>query len=252
MGDAESLDYVRKTLGKQIAAEKDPNTKRILIQTQEDLTHIMEQVAPGLGKARGAYKSDSAVVNQQDVGQYLKDKLVPALAEEGPQKATSFAGAVRDAPGTIKRSLDGAPRYQKLTDVLTPEQNAAVESIKEDLAREARDKLMAQKGRQAGPNALNVASTAMKDATGGDKLVNPLSRIVTIANAVIDRLGNRIDKKLAIQIAEEMLNPKAVAASMERTMRRQEVAKNIATTTNKLIAPTMYTGMTTANNLNYE
>jgi len=248
MGDAEGLDTIRKSLGKQITNATDDNEKRMLIQTQEDLTHIMEQIAPKLGEARAAFRADSAPINQSDVGVYLKNKLISALNEEGPQKANSFAGAVRDAPRTLKNSLGQDLGYTKLSQALTPEQNAAVESVREDLAREARDKLLAQKGAQAAPNALNRASASMQEATGGDKLVNPLSRIVTIANAIIDRMGNRIDKKLAIEIADEMLKPQAVAASMEKYMKKAEVAGKIKTATNKLINPIIFTGQK-ANNL---
>jgi len=91
---------------------------------------------------------------------------------------------------------------------------------------------------------LNTASSSMTEATGGDKLVNPLSRIVTVANAIIDRMGNRIDKKLAIEIANEMLNPKAVAASMEKYAKKAAFGKKVGDATNKLIAPTLYTART--------
>lgn len=251
LGDVEGLDLIRRSLGKQIGEATDANEKRLLIQTQQDLTDVLEQIAPKLAKAREKFKADSAPINQAEVGQYLKNKLVPAIGEEAQQRAASFVGAVRDAPGTIKRSLTNAPRYEKLSDVLTPDQIQRVESIRADLAREARDKYLAQKGREAAPQAGQAVSSSIHEATGGGKIPNPLSRVVTVANAILDRLEGKIDRKLAIEIANEMLDPKKVADVMEKGMRREVKVKKIKEVANKLITPSVYTGQT-VNNLNQE
>lgn len=251
LGDAEGLDYVRRAIGKQISAATDKNERRQLMQVRDDLTAVLEDVAPGLGKARAAFKSDSVPINQAEVGQYLKDKLVPAISEEAPQKFASFAGAVRDAPGTIKRSLTDAPRYEKLSDVLNPSQLKAVNSIRDDLAREARDKYLAQKGREAAPQAGQAVSSSIYEATGGGKIPNPLSRVVTVANAILDRLEGKIDRKLAIQIADDMLNPAKVAGIMEKAVKRETKTKKVKEIANKLVVPGVYTGQT-INNLNQD
>lgn len=251
MGDAEGLDYVRRAIGKQISAATDKNERRQLMQVRDDLTAVLDDIAPGLGKARAAFRADSAPINQAEVGQYLKDKLVPAISEEAQQKSASFAGAVRDAPGTIKRALTDAPRYEKLSDVLTPQQLKAVNSIRDDLAREARDKHLAQRGREAAPQAGQAVSSSIHEATGGGKIPNPLSRVVTVANAILDRLEGKIDRKLAIEIADDMLNPAKVAGIMEKAVRREAKTKKVKEIANKLVAPGVYTGQT-INNLNQD
>ena len=145
-----------------------------------------------------------------------------------------FAGAVRDAPGTIKRSLTGAPRYEKLLDVLTPQQVATVEGIRQDLANIARQELMAQKGATVGPSAMDTVSSSVQQASGGKTIPNPLSRVVTISNAILNRLEGKINKKLAIELADEMLNPQATARSLQRALLVDTKAKAKEQLTNNL------------------
>lgn len=222
LGQLEGLDWLKKGLDEQISSAAKAGSSvgkeklAALVQTKQDLLATIDQLSPAYKIARETFAAQSKPINQMEVGQYLKDKLTPALDEGAAQKAASFAGAVRDAPGTIKRSLTNAPRYEKLSDVLTPDQVAKVESIRQDLARTARQEMMAQKGAQAGPNAMDVASQSISGATGGGKIPNPLSRVVTIANAIIGRLEGKIDRKLAIEIAAEMLDPKKVAGILEK------------------------------------
>lgn len=242
-GSLEGLDYMKKALDRQIAAKTrgaaaaDVADLETLMMNKAELLAMIKQIAPKYDVARETFATQSKPINQMEVGQYLRDKLTPALDETASQRAASFAGAVRDAPGTLKRSLTGGPRYEKLSDVLTPDQVAKVESIRQDLANTARQEMMAQKGAQTGPNAMDVASQSISGAMGGGRIPNPLSRVVTIANAIIGRLEGKIDKKLAIEIATEMLDPKLVAAALEKEITKNAKKVGTATVTNKLRMP---------------
>ncbi|MFZ2287607.1 MAG: hypothetical protein WAV93_11530 [Bacteroidales bacterium] len=225
-GSVQGLDWLKKGLDKQIemAAKRTDaigaSDLKSLMQSKDDLLATIKQIAPAYDVARGAYAAESAPINQMRVGQYLENKLVPALGEEAKQKAASFVGAVRDAPGTLRRSLTGGPRFEELTQVLTPRQMAAVESVKADLARGARFEDMAQRGGQVGNSAMDVATQSIEKASGGGKIPNPLSRVVTVANAILGRLEGKINKKLALEIAQEMLNPAQTANALENAMTR--------------------------------
>ncbi len=240
MGQLEGLEWIKKGLDEQISAASKSGSSAgkekaaALLQTKDDLLATMKELSPGYEKARAKFAEQSAPINQSDVGRYLKDKLTPALDETANQKSASFAGAVRDAPGTIKRSLTNAPRYQKLSDVLTPDQVSKVEAIRKELAIKSKDEFLAKKGAQAGPNALDVASSSVTDATGGGRIPNPLNRMVTIANAILSRLEGKIDKKLAIEIAQEMLEPKVVAGVLEKEIAKSAAKKSAAAVSNKL------------------
>ena len=187
--------------------------KGTLSSIKNDLTEAI----PGYAQAQAKFAQMSAPVNQMQIGQYLEKKLVPALSDEAKQKAGSFATAVADAPGTIKRST-GAPRFEKLEQALTPQQMGVVKSIQDDLARGARLEDLAGKGAQAAPDI----SVGM----GNQKLPNLLNRHVMLANAVISRLEGRVNKKIAAEIATEMLNPPAVAESLAQA--KAAAAKNKA------------------------
>lgn len=243
LGQLEGLDWMKKGLDAQIssAAKVGSSTSKAelkaLMQTKEDLLATIKQVAPKYDEARGTFAAQSKPINQMEVGQYLRDKLIPAIDDTASQRAASFAGAVRDAPGTLKRSLTDAPRYEKLSDVLTPDQIAKVESVRQDLANMARQEMMAQKGAQAGPNAMDVATQSITGAMGSSRIPNPLSRIVTAANALIARLEGKINKDLAIQIATEMLDPQVVAAALQKETVKAAKKAGTAAVANKLRIP---------------
>jgi len=227
-GSIEGLDWLKKGLDENIGiASKSTSAVgdaklRALMQAKEDLLATIKELSPAYDEARSAFAKASVPINQMEVGQYLEKKLVPALGEgTGALKARGFATAVQDAPGTIKRALGGGPRYQELKDVLTPQQLSAVRSVEDDLARQARDELLAEAGSATAPNALDIATGSMRAATGGKGIPNPLSRVVTVANALIGRLEGKIDRKLAIEIATEMLDPKATAAVLKEAMQRE-------------------------------
>jgi hypothetical protein len=74
----------------------------------------------------------------------------------------------------------------------------------------------------------------------GGKLPNLLHRGAMIANSIISRVEGKINRKLAAEIATEMLNPPGVAETMAQTMFRQQ--KNAALAD----AITRYRGAATA------
>ena len=243
LGQLEGLDWMKKGLDAQISSAAKVGSSasnlelRALMQTKDDLLATIKQIAPKYDEARGTFAAQSKPINQMEVGQYLRDKLIPALDDTASQRAASFAGAVRDAPGTLKRSLTNAPRYQNLSDVLTPDQIAKVESVRQDLANTARQEMMAQRGAQAGPNAMDVATQSITTAMGSSRIPNPLSRIVTATNAIIARFEGKIDRELAIQIATEMLDPKIVAAALEKETVKAAKKAGTAAAVNRLRIP---------------
>jgi hypothetical protein len=71
-----------------------------------------------------------------------------------------------------------------------------------------------------GPTAEKTATSASAEMSGG-AMPSFLSRIQTVANALIKRVTGGMDRKLAIQIATEMLDPKLAAAAMEKALARE-------------------------------
>lgn len=187
-------------------------------QTRNAFVKWLSDRVPEWRDARLQYTADSRPVNQMEVGQYLERKLVPALSEEAKQSSASFATALREAPQTIKKAT-GQPRFQELTEVLTPDQVRVLEGVRDDLARNARFDMLAQKGAKASPNAIDLASESMRREAGG-RIPNVLERGVMVTNAIIERLQGHIDRKLAAEIAAEMLNPSVVGDSLAKAKAR--------------------------------
>lgn len=187
-----------------------------IAKTRGEFLGFLKQKSPLYEAARAKFAEKSGPINRMEIGQYLEDKLLSPLAEEAPQRAGVFATAVEQAPTTIKRAIDGAPRFEKLTDVLTPQEVQKVERIRADLAREARAGRMARAAAQAGPEAGRAIQIPKP---------NLMDRVFNVANKVISSLERKIDRRLAIQIATEMLDPQQAAQVIEDAMKYAEKTK---------------------------
>jgi hypothetical protein len=187
-----------------------------MAKTRGELLGFIKQKSPLYEAARSSFAKRSGPINRMEIGQYLESKLLSPLAEEAPQRAGVFATAVEQAPQTIKRSLEGAPRYEKLSDVLRPDEVRKVEAIRADLAREAEANRMARSAAQAGPEAGRAVQLPR---------ANLMDRVFNVANKIVSSLERRLDKRLAIQIATEMLDPQQTAQVIEDAMAYAEKTK---------------------------
>lgn len=189
---------------------------RAISQTRNEYLNWAENKVPAYKTARETFAAKSKPINQMEVGQYLEGKLTAPL-EGGAERGGVFATAVKDAPGTLKRATNNQVRFKELTDVLTPEQAGVVNAIRDDLNRVQTTKTQAQKGASAAPRVTQLASQ-IGDAPA------VLNRVVTIANTIFNRLQGQIDRKLAIEIATEMLDPQLAAAAIEKAATRERRA----------------------------
>lgn len=187
-----------------------------IAKTRGEFIGLLKQKSPLYEAARAKFAEKSGPINRMEIGQYLESKLLSPLAEEAPQRAGVFATAVEQAPTTIKRSLEGAPRFEKLSDVLTPEEVRKVDAIRADLAREAEANRMARAAAQAGPEAGRAVQLPR---------ANLMDRVFNVANKIVSSLERRIDKRLAIQIATEMLDPQQTAQVIEDAIKYAEKTK---------------------------
>jgi len=212
---ASTLDGLKKAL----ADEKNSFIKKQLLNIQDDLT----QAIPSMKEAQAAFKKGSRTLNQRDIATYLREKL-EAPIPDAAQRAGSFAGAVREAPRTIKQALEGAPPYETFTEAgLSKTQQRMIDDIVIDLSRDARVKELADAGAQAAPK-LKKVGTKMK-------LPPFISTIVTVINAILERAQGKLTDKMAADIALEFLDAgraaDALEAAMRRTGRRAAIGKTV-------------------------
>lgn len=187
-----------------------------IAKTRGEFLGFLKQKSPLYEAARAKFAEKSGPINRMEIGQYLESKLLSPLDETAPQRAGVFATAVEQAPTTIKRSIEGAPRYENLSDVLTPDEVRKVENIRADLARAARADRLARAGAQAGPEA----GQAIKIPRA-----NLMSRVFNVVNRVTTALERTIDKRIALQIATEMLDPQQTAQVIEDAVAYAEKTK---------------------------
>ena len=192
--------------------------------TRAQFLNWVEDKAPSYRTARETFATQSKPINQMAVGQYLEGKLTPALGEETARlRASGFATALENAPGTIKRAT-GESRFQNLSDVLTPEQINILENVRADLARAQLTERQAGAARGAGPD-VNLMGT---EVMGSVRAPNFINNVTTVANDLLRRMQGKLDQKLAIELATEMLDPAAAAVALEKALARQAKGQKLA------------------------
>lgn len=197
---------------------------RAISNTRQQFLNWAEEKAPAYRVARETFAKQSQPINQMQVGQYLEGKLKPALGEETANlRAAGFAGALENAPSTLKTAT-GQTRFDQLSQILEPDQLAAIESVRADLARAKLTEQQAKAARGAGPD-VTLAGTA---AIGSLRAPGLISTVTSVANDIMRRLQGKLDQKLAIELATEMLDPAAAATALEKAMARQAKGQKMA------------------------
>lgn len=206
--DAEEVASTIDGLKTAIEDEKNRFIKGELTQIKNDLTKAI----PYLPEAQAAFKKGSRTLNQRDIATYLREKLESPVPDAS-QRAASFAGAVRDAPRTIKQALEGAPRYETFTEAgMSKQQQRMIDNIVIDLSRDARVQELAQAGSKTAPKITRTP--------GKTSLPAFFSPVVTVANTILRRLSGKLTDKMALDIAMELLDAERAAAALETALRR--------------------------------
>jgi len=160
-------------------------------------------------------KDAQRLARVEDMAKASGNKLAPALP-----------------PGSNALAVEA--RIGELTKGLDNRQLTAINSVRDDLAREAEFERLASAGRKSGKDVSQIATQAGKE-TGVVPAPSILSMPITIYNAVVKRLLGIVDDKLAMELAREMLSPAVTAESIQKAMSRQaqqqttnQLAKQIA------------------------
>lgn len=167
--------------------------------------------------AQAQYKRQSRPINRMQVGQELRKALVSPTEQE---RATSFLGAMREAPRTLKRAT-GFKRYEDLGDVLTPEQTAAAKSVSEELVTQAKAKA-----------AASGTKSIMADLPGEVSLSLPhiLSRPVVVTNHILSMIGKDKTPQYKEMLADILKDPGSLekALQLPAESAKAKMAKDIA------------------------
>ena len=142
----------------------------------------------------------------------LIDELKSTMGEEAPQRAAAFVGAVEE-PAPMIRKATGMKFITDLKQILTPKEFKSVNAIVDDLQREAKAVREGRLARQAGPTAADVT------AHGGVPIrFNWFSKINSFVNKVMEKAEGKINRRMAVKIAKEMLTPEETAQALQQAL----------------------------------
>ena len=211
--DAQQISSTVDNIKAALRDEKNTFIKGELNKAKDMLVESI----PGYSQAQKKFAEISKPINQMEVADFLKTKLGSALRDENKLTPASYANALANAPSTIKRAT-GLPAYENLSEIVTPAQMKILNGIKSDLATRAAFEEQALAGAKAGKT---IPAGAIPTAP------HFLSKIVTVANTIINKLQGRIDRKVATELAIEMLNPETAALSLEKALARQKAISKV-------------------------
>jgi hypothetical protein len=160
----------------------------------DDYTKIFEAKVPDYAKARAVFSDLSAPVNQAQV---LKEMASVLEKPGGGERIGPFLNVLnRGEEAMLKRAGGkGAPRFDSLAEVLTPEQLQAVRSVADQLATDASVGKQISAGQQ-------LATKLLKDELPNYRLPNIFNVIATTANKMLDVLGLKVGEKTIKEIAK--------------------------------------------------
>jgi hypothetical protein len=201
----ESLHYLKRALSdiaygaptSQVGRDTQLAARTLL----NDYTKVFETKVPEYGQARQIFSDLSAPVNQAQV---LREMASVLEKPGGGERVGPFLNILgRGEQAMLKRAGGrGAPRFESLSEVLTPEQLAKVKEVAKQLETEAAIGAQITPGQQR-------ASDLIKDELANYRIPNPLNNLVAIANRVLEALGTKVGDKTIQKLADASLSAKS-------------------------------------------
>jgi hypothetical protein len=182
---------------------------RELLVIKRSLDRQIAKAVPEFGEANRLFADLSRPIDRMRVGQYMQDRLIPALNDAGaslPQRATVFANALREMNDSVRRAT-GFKRGGGLADLMTPDEMVSLQRMGSELARDADVQALGAAGQGRVTQAIGTMFS--------DQLPNALTRPIMIINAVLKRTGAKASERTMNQIALRMQDPAAMAEIME-------------------------------------
>jgi len=221
----QDLYTIRKELGNTItkfAGETKNWDQRLTSGLQRQLQgYIDDAITAAGGKGwkdyLSTYAQQSLPIDRMRAGQFLENKLVPALNDQGAnaaQRGAVYAQALRDAPGTLKTST-GATRYSDLAQVLSPQQMQATQGVGKSLGRQ---EIYEQLSTQGMPAARNLVGQVVPTAPAMG-MFNPK---YSVLKSISNRFAGIAEGKSLDKLAELMQNPQELGKLMQQMSPQQK------------------------------
>lgn len=184
------------------------NQKAAVMDIKNRLVAEMDKLSPVYGEARKAFQEASKPINQMDIGDDLKRVVDPLT---GRIRASQFARKLTDE--TAQRATGF--KQASLAGVLTPEQLASLNAVRDDLARA---EFAQTAGRGVGSNtAQNLAYSNMMNQLGIPDFLRNFAGgeiIGAIGSRAGDMVYGKANQEIAGLLANTMLDPAEAARLM--------------------------------------
>jgi hypothetical protein len=194
----ESMHYIRRALSDiaygSPATGVGRDAQMAARSLLDDYLKVFESKVPEYGQARAIFSDLSVPVNQAQV---LKEMASVLQKPGGGERVGPFLNVLgRGEEAMLKRAGGkGAPRYEALSEVLTPDQLKAVRTVADELAAEASIGKQISAGQE-------LATKLLKDELPNYRLPNIFNVIATTANKVLDTLGVKVGEKTIKELAK--------------------------------------------------
>lgn len=195
----ENLHYIKRALSdvaygteslKRIGRDQQRAAKDLL----NEYVSFVENSIPAYKEARRLYAEMSAPINQAQV---LKEMASVLSKPGGGEQINQFLNVLgRGEQAMLKRAGGlGAPRYEALSEVLTPEQLTVVKNVANQL------KANASVGRQVDAGSEALASFIQEELFNF-RLPNIFSIAATVANRILESITKRVSKETYAALAQ--------------------------------------------------
>jgi len=194
----ESMHYIRRALSDiaygSPATGVGRDAQMAARSLLDDYLKVFESKVPEYGQARAIFSDLSVPVNQAQV---LKEMASVLEKPGGGERVGPFLNVLgRGETAMLKRAGGkGAPRYEALSEVLTPDQLKTVRAVADELAAEASIGKQISAGQE-------LATKLLKDELPNYRLPNIFNVIATTANKVLDTLGVKVGEKTIKELAK--------------------------------------------------
>ena len=195
----ETMHFIKRALGDM--AYGPPATTGIGQDAQraartllDDYIKVFEAKVPDYGQARKIFSDMSAPVNQAQV---LKEMASVLEKPGGGERIGPFLNTLgRGEEAMLKRAGGrGAPRFEALNEVLTPDQLKTVMNVAKQLETQASVGQQISQGQQR-------ATELLKDELPNYRLPNVFNVVATTVNKFLDTLGVKVGKKTLIELTK--------------------------------------------------
>lgn len=201
----ESLHYIKRALADMAhsptaATGIGRDTQQAARGLLDDYLKVFESKVPEYAQARQTFSDLSAPINQAQV---LKEMASVLEKPGGGERIGPFLNVLgRGEQAMLKRAGGrGAPRFEALDEVLTPEQLTRIREVAKQLETQSAVNAQITEGQQR-------ASDLLKTELPHFRLPNVFNVFATTANKVLDVLGQKVSQKTVEKLAEASLSAK--------------------------------------------